>query len=139
MTNGYVTFGLDFNSRYPDSLNLTKLLSAEKSYLADKHGFTMFAPMWTDSDASYGDVYYHVYDLMKPDLNSDDHARVKVCYVAKQLLLKYFNEMLSTSHYIYIIHFSMDFMRCDPFAFVIWNSASKNVVVGNGCFTHFIC
>ena len=76
-TNGYVTFGLNFESRYPDRLN-KYLLSYPKRQAAKKQGFAMLAPMWTDNDARAGDVYYHIYDLTKPGSTATDKARVKV-------------------------------------------------------------
>ena len=77
-TNGYVTFGLNFESRYPDRLG-TVMLSKDKRKNADKNGFAMLAPMWTDNNALYGDVYYHIYDKMDPGSTSTDRARMKVC------------------------------------------------------------
>jgi len=76
-TNGYVTFGLNFESRYPDNLN-KDLLSYAKRDTAKKQGFAMLAPLWTDNDAQYGDIFYHVYDLTQPGSTSTDQARVKV-------------------------------------------------------------
>ena len=76
-TNGYVTFGLNFESRYPDNLN-KELLSHAKRELAKKQGFAMLAPLWTDNDAQGGDIFYHVYDLTLPGSTSTDQARVKV-------------------------------------------------------------
>ncbi|KAK2162840.1 hypothetical protein NP493_1501g01086 [Ridgeia piscesae] len=75
-TNGYVTFGLNFESRYPDNLN-KDLLSYAKRVTAKKQGFAMLAPLWTDNDAQYGDIFYHVYDLTQPGSTSTDQARVK--------------------------------------------------------------
>ena len=76
-TNGYVTFGLNFESRYPDSLS-KYMLSYHKRQTANKQGFAMLAPLWTDNDARYGDVYYHIYDLTMPGSTATDQARVKV-------------------------------------------------------------
>ncbi|KAI0210407.1 Mucin-like protein [Lamellibrachia satsuma] len=75
-TNGYVTFGLNFASRYPHRLN-KDILSYAKRQTAKKQGFAMLAPLWTDNDARTGDVYYHIYDLTQPGSTSSDQARVK--------------------------------------------------------------
>ncbi|KAI0239923.1 Mucin-like protein [Lamellibrachia satsuma] len=75
-TNGYVTFGMNFENRYPDTLN-KEMLSYAKRQTAEKQGFAMLAPLWTDNDAVSGDYYYHIYDLTKPGTSSTDQARVK--------------------------------------------------------------
>ena len=77
-TNGYVTFGLDFDGRYPDRLN-KNLLAHTKRKNARARGFAMLAPLWTDNDARHGDVYYHMYDLTQPESTSLEQARVMVC------------------------------------------------------------
>ena len=46
----------------------------------------MLAPLWTDNDALSGDVYYHIYDLMKPGSTYTDEARVKVCERTKTFI-----------------------------------------------------
>ncbi|KAK2152978.1 hypothetical protein NP493_2378g00005 [Ridgeia piscesae] len=74
-TNGYVTFGLDFDGRYPDRLN-KNLLAHTKRKNARARGFAMLAPLWTDNDARHGDVYYHIYDLTQPGSTSLEQARV---------------------------------------------------------------
>ena len=77
-TNGYVTFGLDFESRNPVRLN-QEMLSLTKRLKAKTRGITMMAPLWTDNDATQGDVFYHIYDLANAGSTSTDLARVQVC------------------------------------------------------------
>lgn len=76
-TNGYVTFGLNFERRNPDKLH-TGMLSYAKRKDAERQGFAMLAPLWTDIDAFSGQYHYHIYDLTKPGPSSTDQARVKV-------------------------------------------------------------
>ncbi|KAI0225835.1 Mucin-like protein [Lamellibrachia satsuma] len=75
-TNGYITFGLEYNNRNPNKLN-QNLLSQAKLKTAQKGGIVMMAPLWTDNDAIYGDVYYHIYDLNNAGSTSTDMARVQ--------------------------------------------------------------
>ncbi|KAK2160812.1 hypothetical protein NP493_1626g00009 [Ridgeia piscesae] len=75
-SNGYVTFGLNFESRYPVRLR-TNMLGYMKRKTAQKQGFAMLAPLWTDNNARYGEVYYHIYDLTQPGSTPTDKARVK--------------------------------------------------------------
>ncbi|KAI0221767.1 Dedicator of cytokinesis protein 1 [Lamellibrachia satsuma] len=75
-TNGYVTFGLNFERRFPDTLS-KNLFSYTKRQTANKQGFAMLTPLWTDNDARSGAVYYHIYDLTKPGSTAADQARVK--------------------------------------------------------------
>ena len=77
-TNGYVTFGLDFDSRNPVRLN-QEMLSLTKRLKAKTRGITMMAPLWTDNDATQGDVFYHIYDLANAGSTGTDLARVQVC------------------------------------------------------------
>ena len=77
-TNGYVTFGMNFDSRYPVQLG-SDMLNVTKQVTARKRGFAMLAPLWTDNDGRSGDVFYHIYDTTKPGLKYDEKARVKVC------------------------------------------------------------
>ena len=77
-TNGYVTFGLNFDSRYPDKFSKS-MLSENKRITAQKQGFAMLAPMWTDTFGRFGDVYYHIYDMTKPGSTSTVQTRVKAC------------------------------------------------------------
>ena len=77
-TNGYITCGLEFDSRNPIKLSL-EILSHMKRIKAQKRGIVMLAPFWTDNDATYGDVYYHIYDLNNAGPTSTDLARVQVC------------------------------------------------------------
>ena len=77
-TNGYVTFGLNFESRYPDKFSKS-ILSPKKRITAQKQGFALLAPMWTDIDGRRGDVFYHIYDTTKPGTTSTMQARVKAC------------------------------------------------------------
>ncbi|KAK2165544.1 hypothetical protein NP493_1362g01015 [Ridgeia piscesae] len=74
--NGYVTFGLNFESRYPDRLSKYLLVNTKRN-IAQKKGFAMLAPLWTDNDARKGKVYYHIYDLTQPGSTLTDKARVK--------------------------------------------------------------
>ena len=76
-TNGYVTFGLNYASRYPDRLSKA-MLNVAKRRIAGQQGFAMLAPLWTDNDATSGTVYYHVYDLTQPGTTAPEQARVKV-------------------------------------------------------------
>ncbi|KAK2158335.1 hypothetical protein NP493_1807g00024 [Ridgeia piscesae] len=75
-SNGYITFGLNFESRYPDRMD-KNMLGYAKRKTAQKQGFAMLAPLWTDNDARYGQVYYHIYDKTQPGPTSKDKARVK--------------------------------------------------------------
>ncbi|KAK2190863.1 hypothetical protein NP493_66g06040 [Ridgeia piscesae] len=75
-TNGYVTFGLDFNSRNPVKLT-PEMLSLSKRLKASARGMAMVAPLWTDNDATQGDVFYHIYDLANAGSTSTDLARVQ--------------------------------------------------------------
>ena len=76
--NGYVTFGMTFDSRYPDKLGMG-MLNVTKQINARKQGFAMLAPLWTDNDGRSGEVFYHIYDTTKPGSKATDKARVKVC------------------------------------------------------------
>ncbi|KAK2190867.1 hypothetical protein NP493_66g06051 [Ridgeia piscesae] len=86
-TNGYVTFGLDFDRRNPVRLN-QEMLSLTKRLKAKKRGMVMMAPLWTDNDATKGDVYYHIYDLAKAGSTSTDLARVQhaIAHAKKDIL-----------------------------------------------------
>ncbi|KAI0237078.1 Mucin-like protein [Lamellibrachia satsuma] len=53
------------------------MLRYHKRQTANNQGFAMLAPLWTDNDARYGDVYYHIYDLTMPGSTATDQARVK--------------------------------------------------------------
>ena len=53
------------------------MLSNSKKKAVETSGFAMFAPMWTDSDASSGDVFYHVYDRATKGLTNDSMARAR--------------------------------------------------------------
>ncbi|KAI0233186.1 Mucin-like protein [Lamellibrachia satsuma] len=53
------------------------MLSDAKLKIANKQGFAMLAPLWTDSNARSGTVYYHIYDLTNPGSTAADQARVK--------------------------------------------------------------
>ncbi|KAK2190852.1 hypothetical protein NP493_66g04024 [Ridgeia piscesae] len=75
-TNGYVTFGLDFDSRNPVRLN-QEMLSLTKRLKAKTRGITVMAPLWTDNDATQGDVFYHIYDLANAGSTATDLARVQ--------------------------------------------------------------
>ena len=77
-TNGYVTFGLNFESRYPDKFS-KYMLSENKRITAQKQGFAMLAPMWTDTFGRFGHVYYQIYDMTKPGSTSTVQTRVKAC------------------------------------------------------------
>ncbi|KAI0231036.1 Mucin-like protein, partial [Lamellibrachia satsuma] len=67
---------LNFNSRHPDRLHVG-MLNYTKRQIANKQGFAMLAPLWTDNDARFGNVYYHIYDITQHTTTSDDQARVK--------------------------------------------------------------
>ena len=54
------------------------MLSYEKRLQAERQGFAMLAPMWTDNDAHYGDVYYRIYDQTTPGTKYFDKLRTKV-------------------------------------------------------------
>ena len=79
-TNGYVTFGLNFESRYPDKFS-KYMLSENKRITAQKQGFAMLAPMWTDTFGRFGHVYYQIYDMTKPGSTSTVQTRVKACII----------------------------------------------------------
>ncbi|KAK2149526.1 hypothetical protein NP493_2972g00000 [Ridgeia piscesae] len=53
------------------------MLGYAKRKTANKQGFAMLAPLWTDNNARYGQVYYHIYDLTQPGSTPTDKARVK--------------------------------------------------------------
>ena len=74
-TNGYVTMGASYESRTPTKF--VDMLSASKKAAVVKTGFAIFAPMWTDSDATKGDVFYHVYDGATTALSNDNKARAR--------------------------------------------------------------
>jgi len=74
-TNGYVTMGASYESRTPTTF--TDMLSASKKSAVVKTGFAIFAPMWTDCDATKGDVFYHIYDGATKDLSNDNKARAR--------------------------------------------------------------
>ena len=77
-TNGYITFGMEFDSRNPVKLSSEMMSDANRSE-AKKRRLSMLAPLWTDNDATHGDVYYHIYDLNNAGSTSTDLARVQVC------------------------------------------------------------
>ena len=79
-TNGYATFGLNFDSRYPGVLN-RYMLGYQKRLQAERQGFAMLAPMWTDNNAQYGDIYYRIYDLTTPGSTYFDKLRTKVLHI----------------------------------------------------------
>ena len=54
------------------------MLSASKKKVVGKSGFAVIAPMWTDADATKGDVFYHVYDRATERLSDD---KVNTSYV----------------------------------------------------------
>ena len=62
------------------------MLVNTKRNIAQKKGFAMLAPLWTDNDARKGKVYYHIYDLTQPGSTRTDKARVKVswCELVKE-------------------------------------------------------
>jgi len=93
-TNGYVTFGLEFDSRNPIRLN-KELLSLAKRLKAKKRGMVMMAPLWTDNDATQGDVFYHIYDLDNAGSTATDMARVQVC---TGLIFWQFNYVIDMLH-----------------------------------------
>ena len=53
----------------------TEMFSAAKTKTVEKDGFAMFAPIWTDSNAKEGHVFYHSYDRAIAGLSDDDKAR----------------------------------------------------------------
>ena len=53
------------------------MLSASKKVAVKKSGFAMFTPMWTDADASKGDVFYHVYNRATEGVSDDNKARAR--------------------------------------------------------------
>ena len=77
-TNGYITFGLGFKNRNPKKLQMN-IMSAAKLKKIEKRGMALMAPLWTDNDATKGDVYYHIYDLANAGSTATDLARVQVC------------------------------------------------------------
>jgi len=89
-SNGYVTFGLAFKSRYPDNL-VKEMLSTDKLKNAKKQGFAIIAPLWTDNDASNGRVSYQIYDENKLNQRStpQERARVKVCIIKRNKTCEY--------------------------------------------------
>ena len=56
------------------------MLGYAKRKTAKKQGFAMLAPLWTDSNARHGQVYYHIYDLTQPGSTPTDKARVQVSW-----------------------------------------------------------
>ena len=56
-----------------------EMLSLSKRLKANARGITMMAPLWTDNDATQGDVFYHIYDLANAGSTATDLARVQVC------------------------------------------------------------
>jgi len=54
------------------------MLGYAKRKEAERQGFAMLAPLWTDIDASSGEYFYHIYDLTKHVQSSTEQARVKV-------------------------------------------------------------
>ena len=76
-TNGYVTFGLSYESRYPVKLD-KNMLSYYKRGRARLQGFAMLSPMWTDNDAHQGSVTYHIYDQTQPGVTGGENVRSKV-------------------------------------------------------------
>ena len=63
------------------------MLNYAKRQIAKRQGFAMLAPLWTDNDARYGHVYYHIYDITKPGSNSLEQARVQVLNLACNVLV----------------------------------------------------
>ena len=56
-----------------------EMLSLTKRLKAQTRGMVMMAPLWTDNDATQGDVFYHIYDLANAGSTATDLARVQVC------------------------------------------------------------
>jgi len=79
-SNGYVTFGLNYDNRYPDRFG-KEMLSYAKRGIAQMQGFAMLAPLWTDNDARTGTIYYQIYDLTRLGPTDIDKARVRVSYI----------------------------------------------------------
>ncbi|KAK2161673.1 hypothetical protein NP493_1565g00035 [Ridgeia piscesae] len=100
-TNGYVTFGMTFDSRYPNQLG-KDMLNVTKRITARKRGFAMLAPLWTDNDGRSGDVFYHIYDTTKPGSAAIDKARVKTNTF--QLIIAYDPSRYQT----YVMHIYLD-------------------------------
>ena len=67
--------GASYNSRIPTKFE--DMLSASKKVAVKKSGFAMFTPMWTDADASEGDVFYHVYNRATEGVSDDKKARAR--------------------------------------------------------------
>ena len=67
--------GTSYRSRTPTKFE--DMLSNSKKKAVETSGFAMFAPMWTDSDASSGDVFYHVYDRATKGVTNDNRARAR--------------------------------------------------------------
>ena len=67
--------GASYERRTPSKFE--HMMSASKKRAVVKSGIAMFAPMWTDSDATHGDVFYQVYDRATKGMSADNKARAK--------------------------------------------------------------
>ena len=72
------------------------MFSYPKRQRADKEGFAMLAPLWTDNDARGARVYYHIYDLTQPGSTPTEKARVKV----RQICLLVINSLFDYQKYL---------------------------------------
>ena len=65
--------GTSYEGRTPS--NFEDMLSASKTAVVAKSGIAMFASMWTDSDATKGDVFYQIYNRATKDVSDEKKAR----------------------------------------------------------------